>query len=444
MSEKRQPRPAPPHDPGAAYPGGECPAGFFARRSFLQGTVAAGLAGAAGAGLLDSAGATARTATAAPAHAAVRDSKPIPFHGHHQAGIVTLPQRDVTFMAFDVTADDRKALTDLFRTLTARARFLTAGGTPPRTPPDEPASDNGILGPQIPVSDLTVTVALGASLFDGRYGLASRKPVQLVTMKAFAHDDLDPALSQGDMLVQICATNRDTTVHALLDILTHTSGGMNERWRINGTRNPSRPVGVPRDWFGFKDGIANPDLNDTAQLNQEVWVQPRTDEPDWAAGGTYQVVRIVHFKLEEWQKLTVAQQERIFGRRKASGAPMYATDPNASDQLDPIYTNDPQGLITPLDSHVRLANPQTPETASTSAILRRSYDYDRSPDVRGGLDLGHAFCCFQRELNTYVAMQTRLEGEALVPYITPQGGGYFFALPGVRDSQDYYARGLLA
>jgi deferrochelatase/peroxidase EfeB len=116
---------------------------------------------------------------------------------------------------------------------------------------------------------------------------------------------------------------------------------------------------------------------------------------------------------------------------------MYAASENASELLDPVYTNDPQGLITPLNSHIRLANPQTPQTAATSAILRRSYDYDRSPDI------GHAFVCFQRELNTYIAMQTRLEAEALVPYISPRGGGYFFALPGVRDDQDYYARGLL-
>jgi deferrochelatase/peroxidase EfeB len=178
-------------------------------------------------------------------------------------------------------------------------------------------------------------------------------------------------------------------------------------------------------------------------MNQVVWVQPHTAEPAWAAGGTYQVVRIVHFNIEKWQRLPVAQQERIFGRRKASGAPMYALSDNASDLLDPIYTNDPQGLITPLDSHIRLANPQTPRTASTSTILRRSYDYDRSPDLHGGLDMGHAFCCFQRELTTYITMQNRLEGETLVPYISPRGGGYFFALPGVRDGQDYYARALL-
>jgi deferrochelatase/peroxidase EfeB len=409
----------------------------FARRSFLQGTVA-GLAGVAGASLLD------RTATAGTSADSAAGTGAIPFHGYQQAGIATPPQPIGAFISFDVTAADRRGLTDLFRTLTTRARFLTAGGTPPKAPPGPVSPDNDILGPNIPADDLTVTVGLGASLFDDRYGLSARKPVQLITMRPFRHDDLDPALCHGDLLVQLCAGHRDTTVHALLDLLAHTDGAMRPRWRIHGQRNPQRPIGVQRDWFGFKDGISNPDTTDTALMNQEVWVQPHTTEPAWTAGGTYQALRIVHFDLEKWQRVPVAQQERIIGRRKDSGAPMYAMAANAPDELDPIYTNDPQGLVTPLDSHIRLANPQTPQTASTSNILRRSYNYDRSPDVDGGLDLGHAFCCFQRELNTYITMQDRLEGESLVPYISPRGGGYFFNLPGVRDNQDYYARGLLA
>ncbi|MGB8257827.1 MAG: deferrochelatase/peroxidase EfeB, partial [Pseudonocardiaceae bacterium] len=117
--------------------------------------------------------------------------------------------------------------------------------------------------------------------------------------------------------------------------------------------------------------------------------------------------------------------------------------PTASDTLDPVYTNDPQGLLTPLNCHIRLANPQTPQTAATSAILRRAYQYDRSPDVQGSPDMGHVFCCFQQQLATYIAMQTRLEDEMLVPFISPNGGGYFFALPGVSDTQDYYGRALL-
>jgi deferrochelatase/peroxidase EfeB len=421
--------------------GGGCPAGGFRRRSVLQGA-AAGLA-AFGSGKILSAHPDRGTAaeTAATGHA-------YPFYGPHQSGIITPPPRHrqplATHAAFDVTAANRGELTALFRTLTAQAAFLTAGGNAPTAPPGSPPPDDGILGPKITADGLTITVGVGASLFDGRYGLGPRKPVQLVTMTPFLHDDLDPAISNGDLLIQMCADHNDTLIHTLLEISAHTSGAMNLRWTVNGFTNPPRPDGVPRDWFGFKDGIANPDPASTAQMNQYVWTQPNTAKPAWAAGGTYQVVRIIHFDVQKWQGVPIAEQERIFGRLKISGAPTYAQNPNANDLDDPVYTNDPQGLLTALNSHIRLANPQTPETASTSTILRRSYDLELTSLAGGAPFLGHAFTCYQRELNSYIAMQTRLEAELLVPYISPRGGGYFFALPGVRNSQDYYASGLLA
>ena len=414
----------------------------FQRRSFLQG-VAGGVAGAVVAGSVTPGMARAATEDDYNLEATREGARSVPFYGVNQAGIGTAPQTAASFLAFDVTAANRGELTALFRALTARAAFLSAGGTPPPTPATSAPSDDRLLGPTVLPDDLTVTVAVGASLFDGRYGLAPSKPAQLETMHAFAHDNLDPAISDDDLLVQLCAGHRDTVGHAMLDILAHTGGGMRLRWRIDGFRFPPRPVGIPRDWMGFKDGIANPDTTNTAQMNQQVWVQPGAPEPPWTAGGTYQVVRIIRMFLDKWNVVPVDQQERIFGRRKLSGAPLYATSPTATDLLDPVYTNDPEGVLTPLNCHIRLANPQTPQTAATSAILRRSFQYDRSPDVQGNPDMGHVFCCFQQQLATYIAMQTRLEDEMLVPFISPVGGGYFFALPGVSDAQDYYGRALL-
>jgi deferrochelatase/peroxidase EfeB len=419
-----------------------------ARRSFLRG-LAGGVAGgvivggAAGA----AAGYAYRGTPAEPA-AAANDAivdgllPPVPFHGKYQAGILPPSSRSTMVVSFNATTESRAELVDLFQTVTDRARFLTAGGVPPVVGITGPPSDSGVLGPTVVPDGLTVTFGVGSTLFDDRYGLASAQPKRLTAMPSFPNDNLDPAQCGGDLILQLSAGNADTVLHALRDIAKNTRGGMQANWRIDGFTSPARPTGtVPRNMLGFMDGIANPSATSRSTMDSLVWVEPgAAGEPAWTANGSYFVVRLIRMFVEFWDRVDVGEQETMIGRRRASGYPLDGDALHAT----PNYTADPTGDIVPLTAHIRLANPRTAQSAP-SQILRRGYNYDRGLDQVGDLDMGLVFTCFQQDIERqFAAVQTRLIGEPLVDYISPFGGGYFLALPGVTGPSDYYGRAMLA
>jgi deferrochelatase/peroxidase EfeB len=175
-------------------------------------------------------------------------------------------------------------------------------------------------------------------------------------------------------------------------------------------------------------------------MDRIVWVGPESGEPDWAVGGTYQAVRIIRNFVERWDRTALGEQENIFGRRKATGAPF--TGKIESDVPD--YSGDAKGKITPLNAHIRLANPRTAK-ARDNLILRRPFNYSNGVASNGQLDQGLLFICYQQDLERgFVTVQNQLNGEPLEEYIKPVGGGYFFVLPGVEDDTDYLGRNLLA
>lgn len=370
----------------------------------------------------------------------------VAFHGPHQAGITTPRPASGLVASFDIVVSSLDEFEQMLRRLTERARFLTQGGPVPQRDPKLPPADSGLLGPDIPPDAQTITLALGDSVFQRFDWLTPLRPARLQRMVQFPNDALEPGICHGDMTLQFCANLQDTNMHAMRDIVKNLSEFLVVRWMYEGSVPPVPPApdgSTPsaRNFLGFRDGSANPDSTDAPLMDQVVWISA-ADEPEWTRGGTYQAVRIIRNFVERWDRTPLREQELIFGRRKISGAPLDAPQ-DATEQALPDYKADTDGQLTPMDAHIRLANPRTPDSAR-NLMLRRPFNYSRGVTKSGQLDQGLLFISYQADLQQgFIDVQNRLNGEPLEEYIKPVGGGYFFALPGVRDDADYLGSSLI-
>jgi len=343
------------------------------------------------------------------------DPGTVPFHGTHQAGIATPAQDRLFFAAFDLTTTSRGELRDLLCAWSDAAARMTGGGTAgPRNedlyaPPDDTGEALGLEPAR-----LTITLGFGKSLFDERFGLAAKRPGALVDLPAFAGDELDPERSGGDLCVQACADDPQVVFHAVRNLARLARGVAVMRWSQLGfgrTSSTSRAQATPRNLMGFKDGTNNIKLEDTAALDKNVWVR----EPDWLRGGSYLVARRIRMLIEVWDRSTLSDQEKTFGRTKEEGAPI-----GARREFDSVRLAD-----LPAGSHVRLAHPR-------NRILRRGYSFtDGMLPNLGQLDAGLFFISYQRDPQQFIELQEKLSrADALNEYIVHTGSALFACPPG--------------
>ncbi|WP_353241936.1 iron uptake transporter deferrochelatase/peroxidase subunit [Providencia sp.] len=364
--------------------------------------------------------------------------KAINYLGQHQAGVLTPEQKNASFIAFNITTTKLDELQTIFSLLSQRIAYLTQPQQTPSTANDKmPPAESGILGTHLQPDSLTITVALGNSLFDSRFGLGKIKPKQLVEMTSFPNDRLEAKWCGGDIMLQICANSQESVIYALRDILRHISPYSFPLWKIDGFL-PARDIdnrSTPINLFGFKDGTGNASADNAALMNELIWVSG-AKEPAWCDGGTYQAVRLIRFNLEFWDRTPLEDQENDFGRHKVTGAPM-----GMKQELDdPAFDKDPHGDRVLFDSHMRRAEPRNPER-HTAKLRRRSYSYSLGLTDVGALDMGLIFVSYQSNLKTgFIDTQKRLNGEPLERYIKPFGGGYYFVLPGMQSPQDSIAK----
>jgi deferrochelatase/peroxidase EfeB len=415
----------------AAQPRDETPpTSGLSRRGLLglaAGVGAAGLALGAGAGA--AAGVAVGRSREREGTASVYD-----YFGEHQAGITTPVQDHLHFASFDMMArTDRDDLVSLLQDWSYAASRMTQGlqvsatgavGGSPEAPPDDTGEALGL-----PAAGLTITFGFGPTLFetaDGedRYGLAAQRPALLERLPAFLGDDLDPGHSGGDLCIQACADDPQVAVHAIRNLSRIAFGRARLRWSQLGFGKTSRTTAAqatPRNLFGFKDGTANILADDADALAAHVWVSS-DDEPAWLAGGSYLVARKIAMLIEIWDRVRLAEQERIIGRDKGEGAPLSggveATAPDFS-------AAGADGDAIDVDSHVRLAHP---EGNDGIRILRRGYNFvDGNTDL-GRLDAGLFFLSYQRSPEQFVRLQRSLSTDLMNEYLRHVGSG-IWAIP---------------
>jgi deferrochelatase/peroxidase EfeB len=351
------------------------------------------------------------------------------FFGEHQSGVLRPTAPAGIVATFDVLVSDRSELALTMQALSVEVQRLTENQPSVEADGFLPPVDSGAVDAATGTAGLSITVAVGASLFDQRFGLASERPRELIAMPRFFNDRLvREDLSHGDLSVTIAGPNSQAAVFALHQLVRVTERQLRLRWVQEGYNQilPPAPgqVAQTRNLMGFRDGTSNLDAADADTMREFVWVQPDDGEPEWAVGGTYQAARVIRMLIEFWATAALVRQEQIFGRHRDTGAPIGQT----AEADEPAFASDPGDDVIPARAHMRLANPRTPDTGR---ILRRGFSYLNGAAVDGTLDQGLLFLCYQRSLQRgFLEVQARLDGEPLEDYIKPVGGGIFFVLPG--------------
>ncbi|MFC9235849.1 iron uptake transporter deferrochelatase/peroxidase subunit [Streptomyces decoyicus] len=408
----------------------------FSRRRLLGTVGAAGAAGLVVGGAGGAIGASAGQSAAQDAAKAVTTigSTEVPFRparAKHQAGITTPLQATGHLVAFDLAPGaDRKAAAALLRRWSRTAEALMAGHTP--------NADTGVALDAGP-SSLTVTFGFGPGFF-GRTGLTKRRPVELDPLPDFSADALDPKRSNGDLWIQIGADDALVAFHALRALQKDAAGTARLRWQMNGfNRTPgatARPM-TARNLMGQIDGTNNPKPSDR-DFDERIFVG-RDAVHDWMRGGSYAVVRRIRMLLDDWEKRSLHEQEKVIGRRKDNGAPLTGGSETTPMRLDASGSD---GLpVIPANAHARIA---APESNQGAAMLRRPFSFHDGFREDGAPDAGLLFICWQADpLRAFTQVQRKLDrGDALSRFLRHEASG-LYAVPPAAEPGDYVGRPLL-
>lgn len=361
---------------------------------------------------------------------------------------------------FDVTTNDVQELRELLSSWTIAAEHMCAGelvGGEPLADKNRPPRDSGEAWGYGP-NGLTITFGFGKGLFLGddgadRFGLAHAMPAILAQgVPSFKGDQLREKSTGGDLMIQVCGNDAQVCIHAIRNLTRIAFGVATVRWSQVGygrTSSTSVEQETPRNLFGFKDGTNNIKAEDARkELDTHVWVQPGDDDASaWMEGGTYLVARKIHMFSEVWDRLSLGEQESVFGRDKRYGAPLSvgeATQPSQEfTKTDFALKGSDGDPRVPIDSHIAVT---APENNDGHRMLRRGYNFTEGNDSLGRLDAGLFFIAFVRDprAQIYPILERMSKEDALTEYIQHQGSAVFAVPRGIASGETSVAQALFA
>lgn len=398
----------------------------ISRRNMLK------LAGVGGAGVIIGASGLTGVLTALGANPFGDDDQTatnkVNFYGKFQSGIATKGPEHVYFASLNCVAKSKQELKELFQLWTKQSvelmngRVVESSGSNNLLPPKDTGEATGL-----DAANLTLTFGVGPSLFEKQeLGLQHMRPKELKDLPHFPKDQLDPHYVGGDLCVQACADDPQVAFHAVRNLIRSARGKVTLHWSQTGFNSypkKNNQKETPRNLFAFKDGTANPNVDNEKEMNEVVWVQPNESKA-WMTNGTYLAVRRIQMHLETWDRTALREQEATFGRHRDSGAPLGKTGEFDEMEMD---RKDSGERIVPETSHVFLAK------QVKDRMLRRSFSYSDGINAQTGtFDAGLLFISFQKHPKQFINIQNSLgRVDKLNEYITHRGSALFACFPGV-------------
>jgi len=165
------------------------------------------------------------------------------------------------------------------------------------------------VGFRYPEELLSSVIGIGAGLWDRLYDLP--RPAGLHPFRELVGDRHRAPATPGDLLLHVRSRRPDLCFELARQVMLRLTGSVDVADEVQAFRYFDN-----RDLLGFVDGTENP----TGQAASDaVFIG---DEDPAYAGGSYVIVQKYLHDLPAWERIGVAEQERVIGRSKLSNIEM--------------------------------------------------------------------------------------------------------------------------